>query len=171
MTALHETAYPRLKSQPTPEDLVTVYTPNQEELELVRSQTRQPTARLGFMVLLKTFQRLGYFVPIAEVPEAILNHLMTCLELKSQAAPLENYDTSGTRQRHLKSIRDFLGITPVSDTTLEFLKSALREAATTKDEIPDIINVGLESMAKARYELPAFGTSSSRSHESRRSAT
>ena len=34
MTALHETAYPRLKSQPTPEDLVTVYTPNQEELEL-----------------------------------------------------------------------------------------------------------------------------------------
>lgn len=60
MTALHETAYPRLKSQPTPEDLVTVYTPNQEELELVRSQTRQPTARLGFMVLLKTFQRLGY---------------------------------------------------------------------------------------------------------------
>ena len=158
MTALHETAYPRLKSQPTPEDLVTVYTPNQEELELVRSQTRQPTARLGFMVLLKTFQRLGYFVPIAEVPEAILNHLMTCLELKSQAAPLENYDTSGTRQRHLKSIRDFLGITPVSDTTLEFLKSALREAATTKDEIPDIINVGLESMAKARYELPAFGT-------------
>lgn len=89
MTALHETAYPRLKSQPTPEDLVTVYTPNQEELELVRSQTRQPTARLGFMVLLKTFQRLGYFVPIAEVPEAILNHLMTCLELKSQAAPLK----------------------------------------------------------------------------------
>ncbi len=77
---------------------------------MVRSQTRQPTARLGFMVLLKTFQRPGYFVPIVELSEATLNDLMSCLELKSQAAPLENHDTSGASQRHLKSIRDFLGM-------------------------------------------------------------
>jgi hypothetical protein len=157
MTALHETAYPRLKTQPSPEDLVTVYTPTVEELALVQTHARQPTARLGLIVLLKTFQRLGYFVPTAEVPEAILIHLTECLELSNRSITLDNYDTSGARQRHVKIIRDHLGITPVNHATLSFLKSVLSEATTTKDEIPDIINVGLESMAKARYELGVPG--------------
>lgn len=73
MTAIHETAYPRLKSQPSTEDLLTVYTPTKEEIELVRSQSRQTTARLALMLLLKSFQRLGYFVSVAEMPGPIID--------------------------------------------------------------------------------------------------
>lgn len=158
MTAVYETAYPRLKSQPSTEDLITVYTPTEDEISFVRNQVRQPTARLGLTVLLKTFQRLGYFVSIQEVPESILKHIQRCLDLKTPPAGLANYDASGARQRHLRLIREYLDITPISESTLDFLRSTLREAATTKDELPDIINVGLEAMAKARYELPAFNS-------------
>jgi len=158
MAAAHETAYPRLKSQPSAEDLLAAYTPTNEEIELIRSQARQPTARLALILLLKTFQRLGYFVPVAEIPESIINHSIGCLELKAQPVGLVNYDTSGARQRHINFIREFLGITPINESTLDFLKLTLKDTAATKDEITDIINVGLEAMTKARYELPAFST-------------
>jgi Domain of unknown function (DUF4158) len=38
------------------------------------------TTWLGFVVLLKTFQRLGYFVPSKEVPEAIIEHIATVIK-------------------------------------------------------------------------------------------
>ena len=41
------------------DDLVEVYTPTAEEFALAVSTTARRGARLGFLVLLKTFQRLG----------------------------------------------------------------------------------------------------------------
>lgn len=158
MTAIHETAYPRLKSHPSKEELLRVYTLTDEELKFVRSQTRRPTALLSLSILLKTFQRLGYFVRISSVPHDVVEHISECLELKTYGLNLESYDSSGARQRHIKVIRKYLDIKAVGKETLNYLKNNLLEAATTKDEIADIINVGLESMAKCHYELPAFDT-------------
>lgn len=45
MTAIHETAYPRLKSHPGKNDLLTVYTPTEEEKEFVLSLSRRAVAR------------------------------------------------------------------------------------------------------------------------------
>ncbi len=158
MAAIYQTAYPRLKSNPSIEDLVTVYTPSEEEIELMNTCTRNPTSNLGFMVLLKTFQRLGYFIMIADVPKAILTHLIDSLELNDRKTKINKYDTSGARQRHMKIIREYLGVTPINHSTLNFLKSIMQEAATTKEEVSDIINIGLESMTNVRYELPSFST-------------
>lgn len=158
MAAIYQTAYPRLKSNPSIEDLVTVYTPSEEEIELMSSYSQRPIARLGFMILLKTFQRLGYFVLVSDVPEKIVNHIMECLESEFKTEKLDTYDTSGARQRHLKIIRDYLGITPINHHTLNFLKLGMQEAAKTKEEVSDIINIGLETMTNARYELPSYNT-------------
>ncbi|MGZ3433980.1 MAG: hypothetical protein ACXVA7_19595, partial [Isosphaeraceae bacterium] len=46
----------------TPTDLAEVYTPTAEELALAIDTSPRPGARLGFLILLKTFQRLSYFV-------------------------------------------------------------------------------------------------------------
>ena len=43
-------------------------------------------------------------------------------------------------------------------TSLTFLRQALFRAAMTKDDLSDIINVGIEVLIKQRYELPAFGS-------------
>ena len=63
MASLHDTAYPRLRSQLTPRELREVYSPTRDELTLAQQVTRGASTQLAFLVLLKTFQRLGYFVP------------------------------------------------------------------------------------------------------------
>jgi hypothetical protein len=68
MPSVHETAYPRLKSHPSPHELAMVYTPTRGEVALAERVTRSDLARLGFLVLLKAFQRLGYFVQLRGVP-------------------------------------------------------------------------------------------------------
>jgi hypothetical protein len=81
MPAVHETAYPRLKEAVTPTDLTEVYTPTAEEHALAISTSPRPGARLGFLILLKPFQRLGYFVLVGEVPPPIVRHVAGCLGL------------------------------------------------------------------------------------------
>ena len=63
MPTLQETAYPRLKSHVSARDLAAIYTPTADELALAAQATRGAVAYLGFLILFKTFQRLGYFVP------------------------------------------------------------------------------------------------------------
>ena len=60
MPTVHETAYPRLKSSVSPRELTDLYTPTVAEVELAGRASKGETARLGVLVLLKTFQRLGY---------------------------------------------------------------------------------------------------------------
>lgn len=59
MPSAHETAYPRLKNNPSPTELAAVYTPTREEVALAKRVARGEVARLGFLVLLKALQRLG----------------------------------------------------------------------------------------------------------------
>ena len=61
MPTVHETAYPRLKSNVTGRELVDLYTPTEAEVELAGRVSKGPSARVPFLILLKTFQRLGYF--------------------------------------------------------------------------------------------------------------
>jgi hypothetical protein len=112
MPAAHETAYPRLKEAVTPTDLAEVYTPTAEELALAVSTSPRPGARLGFLVLLKTFQRLGYFVLVGEVPKPIVEHVARWLGTDSWQDELLRYDESGTRRRHIPIIRAFLNVQP-----------------------------------------------------------
>jgi hypothetical protein len=60
VTALERTAYPRFKRRPTAKELAEVYTPTAEDLGFVRGIARGPAPMLTAMVLLKSFQRLGY---------------------------------------------------------------------------------------------------------------
>ena len=69
MTAIHETAYPRLKTEYSLEELTAVYTPSTAEIDYVFSLYRQVGPRTFMLVKLKLLQRLGYFVPLATVPE------------------------------------------------------------------------------------------------------
>lgn len=158
MPRIHETAYPRLKSTVTDTELTEIYAPTPEEIRFAESQTHGETAKVGLLVLLKTFQRLGYFVPLAEVPRRIVNHITTCVWLSTIPDGLETYDASHTRSRHLGLIRERLRITAYSHAARHVLFAAGLEAAQTKEDLADIINVMIETLVRQRYELPAFST-------------
>src|SRR3546814_7422004 len=74
-TTLHETAYPRLKPDPTAKELQEIYTPTEAERLCVAAIATGPATRLALLLHLKLFQRLGYFTPLAAVPERIVQHI------------------------------------------------------------------------------------------------
>ena len=75
MPTVHETAYPRLKSSVSRRELIDLYTPTQAEVELATRVSKGEPARLGFLILLKTFQRLGYFIALRDVPRSIIENI------------------------------------------------------------------------------------------------
>jgi hypothetical protein len=105
MTAIERTAYPRFKQILSAKDLAEVYTPTPQERLIAHRSTKGRVAEVGFLVLLKTYQRLGRFVPLNEVPSSIIEHIAKPFEPQLHVSDLDTYDTSGTRQRHILLIR------------------------------------------------------------------
>jgi hypothetical protein len=75
MPSANDTAYPRLKTNPSATELGEIYTPNIFELVFAAEHTRKPALQVGLLLLLKTFQRLGYFVRYIDIPAAISSHI------------------------------------------------------------------------------------------------
>ncbi len=65
-----------------------------------------------------------------------------------------HYDASGTRSRHQKLLRGYLHIRPVDANTITWLEALATDAAHTKVELPDIVNVLIEELIRVRCELP-----------------
>lgn len=93
MPTLHDTAYPRVKSTVTDKELQEVYTPTPDDVAFAERVTRLPATKVGLLVLLKTFQRLGYFLPFAQIPRQIVTHVSACLGLGEIPEGMETYDT------------------------------------------------------------------------------
>jgi hypothetical protein len=134
MPRIQDTAYPRLKSVLTAHDLNTAFTPTPDELLLARRLTKGPAAQLGFLVLLKLYQRLGRAMPLAETPRPIIDHIARIAVLPSAALVPDAYDHSGTQQRHLAAIRQHLRVQPSGAAARHAMIAALAEAAATKYE-------------------------------------
>lgn len=156
MASIERTAYPRFKPTPTTQELLDLYTPTLEELTFAQSLTRSPTHLLTLTVLLKAFQRLGYFPRLSEVPEASIRHIRGCLRVGSDVAL--RYDEPRTLYRHYRAIRTYLQVLAYGRDARHRAIRAVYEAAQTMDNPADLINVALETLIKERYELPAFST-------------
>lgn len=59
---------------------------------------------------MKTFQRLGYFVVLQDVPPLIVTHIANKLGVRDSELELKRYDPSGSRRRHMQIVRDYLGV-------------------------------------------------------------
>ncbi len=167
MTAIERTAYPRFKRILSAKDLEEVYTPTPQERFLALRSTKGAVAEAGFLVLLKTHQRLGRFIPLSEVPFAILNHIVKIVDPNLNVSDLETYDTSGTRQHHVPLIRAARQLKSYSPAARTCALKAMISVARTKEDVADLINVALESLAKECFELPPFATLDKAAHHVR----
>ncbi len=160
MASLHESAYPRLKPDPTAKEFNDVYTPTEEELAFAASVVRRPAARLALIIQMKLFQRLGYFLPLAEVPEQIRDHIARACGFVRIPDDTEftQYDLSGSRHLHRKMLREFFQVSALGAEGRKWLQGIAERAAQTKNTVVDVINVMLEELVHHRYELPAFRT-------------
>lgn len=74
-----DTVYPVLKDNMNLKELDSCFLATEEEIKFIDDETRQESAKLGFLITLKTFQILGYFVPTKTVP-LILCSLINAVE-------------------------------------------------------------------------------------------
>jgi Domain of unknown function (DUF4158) len=159
----HDTAYPRLKSSRSEKELNELYTPTAEEFNLAHDIAHSMAMRITFLVLLKTFQRLGYFIPLHKVPRQIAEHISLIYGVHYEAMEWEAYDSSGFRHRHLARIRDHLGVRKFDEVARGDLSIAIQQAALLREDVVDIINIAIEELVRQRYELPVPTENSVRS--------
>lgn len=156
MAAIHETAYPRIKPFFTQKELSEVFKPNKEELLLLDSKTKKTSniSRLGFILLLKYYQYLGRPVKIKNIDYFIKEYIAKQLNI-SPETNLKKY-SKATRKRHIQIIREYLKVNSNKNMRRKIMKTTALEAATTKENLADIINSIIDVLIRDRYELPAY---------------
>lgn len=158
MTAIERTAYPRLKtnSQYRQADL-RLYIPTDEDFKLMRHERiMTDKMQLSFLLTLKTFQRLGYFIPLSSIPKVIIKQIRKSLSSPRGLKP--GYGHESTKYRHRDIIRNYLALTQRNQGRDQLIEKLADNAAQTMNDPANIINVVIEELVKQRYELPAFSS-------------
>lgn len=155
MASIERTVYPRLKKRFTESELREFYTPTEAEIYFVKNHANGDEPQLHLLVLLKTFQHLGYFSNLENVPDELIVFLRSLLKCYDEALPLVS---NRTLYKHQAAIRRHLEIKPFDRIARQQAARAVLKAAQTMDNPPDLINVAIEVLLKERRELPAFST-------------
>jgi hypothetical protein len=107
VASIDRTAYRRFRRVVPARELQEVYTPNLAEVQWARGVTRCDEHLLVLVVLLKCFERLGYFPRVEEIPAAIVEHVRGCLEMLANVSA--GHDSERTLRHHKTLIRIRLG--------------------------------------------------------------
>ncbi len=156
MASIERTAYPRFKQNPLTNELDVLYTPTQDELDFANSMARKEQHRFCLLLLLKAFQRLGYFPEVENIPLTIVQHVRIASGICNEVSPV--YSDLKTQYRHHQAIRQQLGVSAWSDDGLRLVSEAMTKAAGVMNNPADLINVAIEELVRQRIELPAFST-------------
>jgi hypothetical protein len=102
-------------------------------------------------------QRLAYFPVLSEVPPPIVEFLAKSINGRGATrGGLAAEEKTQARRRFVDVIRTSLNIKPITEETDLAIDTAAMEAAQTKQDLADIINVVIEELVRQRFELPAF---------------
>src|ERR1022692_1646063 len=88
MASIERTAYPRFKRFMSARGLHVFYPPQPGEIGWAREAAGSDEHLLALVVLLKAFNRLGYFPVLDEVPAEVVGHLRRDLRLPEHVAPV-----------------------------------------------------------------------------------
>lgn len=155
MTSIDRTAYPTFKRMSS-RDLTDAFTPSDDEIEWARDKTSTDPHLLALAVWLKSYRRLGYFPKLEDVPDAVVDHVRSALKLPGGV--VAEVDAARTAKRQRDLIRKRLGVRYNSAQARGFAEAAIEQAALTKDNPADLINVALDVLVKKGCELPGYTT-------------
>jgi TnpA family transposase len=156
MASIERTAYPLLTAHLTPRELDDAFTPTTDEAAWARRRCRTPHHLLALAVLLKVYQKLGYFPGLDEVPNTVIGHVRERLSIR--AGIEARIDSPRTAKRLRELVRQRRGTVFDGEQARTIAEKAIRAAAESKDNPADLINVALDELVRERCELPAFST-------------
>lgn len=156
MASIERTAYPRFKRFMSARELHVFYTPQPDEVVWAREVAGSDEHLLALVILLKAFNRLGYFPALDEAPAEVVGHIRRDLRLPEHVPPVYASTRTAERHRSLVRARGEAVHDPAGARTVA--ADAIEEAARRKNDPADLINVALERLVEGSYELPAFRT-------------
>ena len=118
-----------------------------------------PGTRLALLVMLKCYQRLGYFARLERAAPEVAGHVHAwAAELPGErTGPLGRQpDRMVRRCREL--VREQAGAVWDPGRVRAVAETAMQQALQSKDNPADVINVALEALSAQRCELPAYLT-------------
>lgn len=155
MASVDRTAYPRLPSVVSAGELAEVFTPTAAEVEWARASVIEPQAIAALLVMLKCYQRLGYFPQSGSVPPEVAGHVHAQAG-EGIGPPGRVEDRMIRRCREL--VRQHTGAVREPGRVRAVAEAAMRQALQSKDNPADVINVALEELTAQGCELPAYST-------------
>ncbi|MDZ4535197.1 DUF4158 domain-containing protein [Bacillus cereus] len=145
MLTVQETAYPRLKSNPTLKELDKLFAPTLKELDWTATHSRNSFSHLNFLIMLKTFQCLNYFVPITEVSLVIIKHIAKTTNITLTGdEKWDSYHRTGTGKRQITMIRNYRKVKIFDNHARQIMTQAMESAVLEKDAKSDIVNVAID---------------------------
>jgi hypothetical protein len=157
MASIEKTAYPRFTNKRlSQKELMQVYSPSADEIYLAAMQTRDLKNKLNFLILLKTFQRLGYFPNFDEIPKGIIEHIIITISTEKDVKI--GYTSEKTWHLHKLAIRKILAITPYNSDAKKLVEHIAIQVSFKMNYLPDIINVVIEELIFHGFELSSFST-------------
>ena len=156
MTSVDRTAYPRFGRVVSGRELAESFTPTDAEIEWARARTQDEQRLLALVVWLKSYQRLGYFPKVDDVPPAVVRHVRDALGLAGNVELEQAAERTAKRYREL--VRARMKVTYDTARVRQVAEQAIRKAVQAKDNPADLINVALEELVRARCELPGYTT-------------
>ena len=159
MALVDRTAYPRLPSRVSARELAEAFTPTAQETSWACAKVVDPGTRLALLVMLKCYQRLGYFPRLERMPPEVVEHVHArAAELSGEPiGPLGRQpDRMVRRCRGL--VREHADVVWDPERVRAVAETAMRQALQSKDNPADVINVALEVLSAQRCELPAYST-------------
>jgi Domain of unknown function (DUF4158) len=99
VTSVDRTAYPQFPRVVSGRELAEAFTPSDGEVDWARGRTKDAGHLLALVVWLKSYQRLGYFPKLAEVPGAVAGHVRGVLGLPDRVGLEQATERSAKRHR------------------------------------------------------------------------
>ncbi|CAD6563203.1 Tn3 family transposase ISPa42 [Paraburkholderia sabiae] len=110
-------------------------------------------------MLLKVFQQLHYFPPLATIPAGVVEHVRAAADIGDTVQFGYDTETSPTLFRHYTAVRTWLDVKPYYGTDANAIATrAAHTASLTMDQPVDIINATIDELIARDIELPAFST-------------
>ena len=109
VASIERTAYPRFKRTISSRELHDAFTSTADETEWAQERTTTDQHKLALVVLLKCYQRLGYFPSLDMVPADVVAYVRARLGLAESVAA--EHDAQRTAKWHRSLVRARLGVT------------------------------------------------------------
>ncbi|MCX4398715.1 MULTISPECIES: DUF4158 domain-containing protein [unclassified Streptomyces] len=156
MTSIERTAYPRFKRLITAHELYLFFSPTRDELQWAADATDGDEHLLALLLMLKSYQRMGCFPALEDVPEQVVEFVRRQVELPEGTLPL--YRAERTAKHHRGLVRKKVGVKYDQGEARRIAERSIRKEAAAKNRPADLINIALERVVEAGLELPGFST-------------